>query len=213
MPRVDWLEEDDQVKRAEVALDRLLCLHMSFVNRLKLACSKIFRPAITILSATYFFAEGGSWLGLARFCWSGLIWTSLVFFGFICKKASYDHSYVMLLTRMIQGSRFKDQDSSFLRAYEVSSCHGGGSWCWASLHFTLLYFTFGCKRQHNNVLWLTPLYVVRRQLGCTLFKGAHCTPVLLLLNCRPIRTMIAEGTSAVYSGRGEGFSWFIRIGL
>ena len=67
----------------------------------------------------------------------------------------------------VQGSRFKVLGSSFLRAYKVSSCYG----------FTLLHFTFGCERQHNNVLWFTPLYVVRRQLGCTLFKGAHCTPV------------------------------------
>jgi len=42
---------------------------------------------------------------------------------------------------------------------------------------TISLLTFGCMRQHNNVLWLTPSYVVRRQLGCTLFKGAHCTPV------------------------------------
>jgi len=51
-------------------------------------------------------------------------------------------------------------------------------WWWQlMLSFITFYFTFGCKRQHNNVLWFTPLYVVRRQLGCTLFKGAHCTPV------------------------------------
>jgi hypothetical protein len=40
---------------------------MYFINQLELAFSKIFRSAITILSATYFVADGGSWLGLVRF--------------------------------------------------------------------------------------------------------------------------------------------------
>ena len=52
---------------------------------------------------------------------------------------------------------------------------------------------------------VNPMVYCQAAAGLHLLKGAHCTPVLLPLNCRPIRTMIAEGTSAVYSGRGEGF--------
>jgi hypothetical protein len=38
------------------------------------------------------------------------------------------------------------------------------------------------------------------------FKGDHCTSVFLLLNCKPIRTIIAEGTSAVYSGQRDSIA-------
>jgi len=68
---------------------------------------------------------------------------------------------------------------------------------------------------------VNPMVCCQAAAGLHLLKGAHCTPVFLLLNRSQFEPCSAEGTSAVYSGqresrdsrRGEGFSWFIRIGL
>jgi hypothetical protein len=44
---------------------------------------------------------------------------------------------------------------------------------------------------------VNPMVCCQAAAGLHLLKGAHCTPVFSSSQFRPIRTMIAEGTSAV----------------
>jgi len=78
-----------------------------------------------------------------------------------------------------------------------------------SLYFTLLLVASG----NTTMYFGSPHCMLSGGSWAALYSRVLIALQSSLLNCRPIRTMKAEGTSAVYSGRGEGFSWFIRIGL
>jgi len=77
------------------------------------------------------------------------------------------------------------------------------------LFTTELRFTFYvlllhcCRRQHNNVPWFAPWYVVRRQLGCIYSRVSNYNRAFLLLDCKQFEPCSPEGTSAVYSGQRE----------